>query len=108
MNSAQDKKKLQRIRNRRLLIANTYLMLKRGTRYIPPIVRLVLGIILVFLGFLGFLPVLGFWMIPLGLALIATDIPPFARWIKKELDSRRRRHRQEHRDHVEGRTESKD
>lgn len=108
MNSKEGRKKLQRIRNRRLLIANTYLMLKRGTRYIPPIVRAVLGMILVFLGFLGFLPVLGFWMIPLGLALIATDIPPFARWIKKELDSRRHKHRKEHRDHLTGRTDSID
>jgi hypothetical protein len=27
-------------------------------------------------GFVGFLPVLGFWMLPLGLILIAQDIPP--------------------------------
>ena len=26
-------------------------------------------------GFLGFLPVLGFWMLPLGLLLLAVDIP---------------------------------
>jgi hypothetical protein len=26
-------------------------------------------------GFLGFLPILGFWMVPLGLALIAIDVP---------------------------------
>jgi hypothetical protein len=34
-------------------------------------------------GIVGFLPVLGFWMVPLGLALIAIDLPflrgPFAR-----------------------------
>jgi hypothetical protein len=26
-------------------------------------------------GFVGFLPVLGFWMLPLGLALLALDLP---------------------------------
>ena len=26
-------------------------------------------------GFLGFLPILGFWMVPLGLAIIANDVP---------------------------------
>ncbi|MCA2012890.1 hypothetical protein LCM17_15440 [Cereibacter sphaeroides] len=26
-------------------------------------------------GFLGFLPVLGFWMIPVGLVLLAVDLP---------------------------------
>ena len=27
-------------------------------------------------GMLGFLPVLGFWMLPIGLALLAYDVPP--------------------------------
>ena len=27
-------------------------------------------------GMLGFLPILGFWMVPLGLALLALDVPP--------------------------------
>lgn len=36
--------------------------------------RLIAGVLLVFLGFLGFLPILGFWMVPLGLLLLATDI----------------------------------
>ena len=83
-------------------------MLKRGARYIPPLVRGLLGVILIFLGLLGFLPVLGFWMIPLGLALLATDIPPFARWIKQELYARRRRNQRAHLDHSEGRTDSMD
>lgn len=34
-----------------------------------------LGAALVLLGLLGFLPVLGFWMIPLGLAVLAVDFP---------------------------------
>ncbi len=75
---------------RRLLVANSYLILKKGHRYLPPVVRATLGLVLVVLGFLGFLPVLGFWMIPLGLALIATDIPPFGRWLKQRLRHYRR------------------
>jgi uncharacterized protein (DUF2062 family) len=34
-----------------------------------------IGVALMVGGFLGFLPVLGYWMIPLGLALLAVDWP---------------------------------
>ncbi|MDE2364709.1 MAG: hypothetical protein KGM42_18685 [Hyphomicrobiales bacterium] len=34
-----------------------------------------LGALLIFGGALGFLPVLGFWMIPLGIAILAIDFP---------------------------------
>jgi hypothetical protein len=34
-----------------------------------------LAIMLMAGGFVGFLPVLGFWMLPLGLALLALDLP---------------------------------
>jgi hypothetical protein len=37
--------------------------------------RLPLAIGLMIGGLLGFLPVLGFWMLPLGLALLAIDLP---------------------------------
>jgi hypothetical protein len=39
------------------------------------LVRIPLAILLVLGGFIGFLPILGFWMIPVGLALIAQDVP---------------------------------
>jgi hypothetical protein len=39
------------------------------------LVRIPLAVLLVLGGFVGFLPILGFWMIPLGLALIAQDVP---------------------------------
>lgn len=39
------------------------------------LMRVVLGIALVCGGLLGFLPILGFWMIPLGLAVLAVDVP---------------------------------
>jgi len=38
-------------------------------------VRLPLAIALMVGGVLGFLPILGFWMLPLGLALLALDLP---------------------------------
>jgi hypothetical protein len=38
-------------------------------------VRIPLGLLFIVAGFVGFLPVLGFWMIPLGLLILAVDIP---------------------------------
>ena len=52
---------------------------------VPWGLRSVLGILLIGGGVLGFLPILGFWMIPAGLALIALDIPPSRRWLRKRL-----------------------
>lgn len=37
--------------------------------------RAVLGATLILGGLLGFLPVLGFWMVPLGLMVLAVDFP---------------------------------
>ena len=36
-------------------------------------------------GIFGFLPVLGFWMVPVGLVLIALDVPPLRRWLRSWL-----------------------
>jgi hypothetical protein len=56
-----------------------------------PFVRWPIAIVFIFAGFLGFLPILGFWMAPLGLILIAEDVPflrpPLARlfaWILRK------------------------
>ncbi len=58
-------------------------------RRVPPGLRLVLGLLLILGGIFGFLPVLGFWMIPLGAAVAGLDIRPLLRrW-------RRRRHRED-------------
>jgi purine-cytosine permease-like protein len=35
--------------------------------------RIVLGVLLIIGGILGFLPILGFWMIPLGLVILSHD-----------------------------------
>ncbi|HSG56618.1 MAG TPA: hypothetical protein VLA45_14320 [Paracoccaceae bacterium] len=56
--------------------------LVRVRRRLPPGVRLVLGLLLITGGFLGFLPVLGFWMIPLGLGVAALDVLPLWRWLR--------------------------
>ena len=37
--------------------------------------RILIGCLLILGGFLGFLPVLGFWMVPLGLVVLSYDIP---------------------------------
>lgn len=42
---------------------------------LPKPVRIIVGILLVLFGLVGFLPVLGFWMVPVGLAVLAIDIP---------------------------------
>ena len=39
------------------------------------LVRIPLGIVLILFGLVGFLPILGFWMIPLGLLVLAIDVP---------------------------------
>ena len=46
--------------------------------------RKIVGILLVVGGLFGFLPVLGYWMIPVGLALLAVDWPwarRLSRWL---------------------------
>jgi hypothetical protein len=56
-------------------------------RKLPRGVRSVLGLLLIAAGIFGFLPILGFWMIPLGISLIALDIPPLRRrlfdWLER-------------------------
>lgn len=50
---------------------------------LPVYLRLPLGIVLCIGGVLGFLPVLGFWMLPLGLLLIGLCIPGIDRRIQR-------------------------
>jgi hypothetical protein len=39
------------------------------------LVRIPLGIVLILCGVVGFLPILGFWMVPLGFLVLAIDVP---------------------------------
>jgi len=52
-------------------------------RRVPAGLRLFLGLLLIGLGFLGFLPVLGFWMIPLGIAVATLDLIPLWRSLRR-------------------------
>jgi hypothetical protein len=56
--------------------------------HLPRGVRAALGLMLAALGVLGFLPVLGFWMVPLGAALIALDVPPWRRRLLRWMERR--------------------
>ena len=40
-----------------------------------PLLRRILGVLFLIGGVLGFLPIVGFWMIPIGLALLGADSP---------------------------------
>jgi hypothetical protein len=55
-------------------------------------VRIAIAVALILGGIVGFLPVLGFWMIPLGVILLSLDLPPLARavdrlslWIRRRV-----------------------
>ncbi len=43
-------------------------------------IRIGIGLLLVAGGLVGFLPVVGFWMIPLGLLVLSIDLPVVRRW----------------------------
>lgn len=59
--------------------------------------RIIAGVLLVLFGLVGFLPVLGFWMVPLGLLLLAQDLAFLRRptvnaiyWVERKWQSWRR------------------
>ena len=56
-------------------------LLRREARW----VRVPLGITLIAGGVFGFLPILGFWMVPIGALLLGEDIPPVRRLTLRAL-----------------------
>jgi len=50
------------------------------------LVRIPAGALLCVGGVFGILPLLGFWMLPLGLILLAEDMPPLRRATSRILD----------------------
>jgi hypothetical protein len=52
--------------------------------------RILVGSALIFGGLFGFLPILGFWMAPLGLSLLAIDFLWAARLLRRLKGSARR------------------
>jgi hypothetical protein len=49
-------------------------------------IRIPAGVLLIGGGLLAFLPVLGVWMLPVGVALLAEDVPAFRSMRSKVLD----------------------
>lgn len=56
------------------------------------LVRIPVGVLFICAGFLGFLPILGFWMLPIGVVLLSLDIPLLKRptagalsWAERQL-----------------------
>jgi len=47
------------------------------------LLRILIGLALILFGLLGFLPILGFWMVPLGLLVLSVDIPRVRRWRRR-------------------------
>ena len=61
--------------------------IRLGKRYIhlprSRLVRLAIGLLLILFGVLGFLPVVGYWMIPLGLLVLSVDLAIVRRWRRR-------------------------
>ena len=55
--------------------------------------RILLGISLIIGGVLGFLPIVGFWMLPLGIVVLSMDIP-IVRRLKRKIALKWARRRQ--------------
>lgn len=57
-------------------------MKETAKKIMPPsrIGRIVVGVLLIIGGMLGFLPVLGFWMIPLGVFVLSVDFAFIRKW----------------------------
>jgi hypothetical protein len=59
-----------------------------GRTFVMPasrLLRVTLGTGLVIGGLLGFLPILGFWMIPLGLLILSIDLAIVRRWRRRSV-----------------------
>jgi hypothetical protein len=60
------------------------------------VIRLPVAVLFILGGFVGFLPIVGFWMLPLGLLLLAIDLPrlrPFVATLSVRLRAWLRRWR---------------
>lgn len=71
------------------LISGLHRALEWGEK-VPFGLRSLLGLVLMVAGVFGFLPILGFWMLPLGVAFIALDVPPLRRRLLQWLETQPR------------------
>jgi hypothetical protein len=69
-----------------------YRSLRWAQRRLPKGVRTLLGVVSMAGGLVGFLPILGFWMLPLGVVLVVSDFPPLRRRMEQWLNETRRRY----------------
>ena len=76
---------------RRRIAGYTYRTLRWGRDHVPPGIRTVVGVLFMIGGIFGFLPILGFWMLPLGAAFVALDIPPARRRLDRWMMSSQKR-----------------
>ena len=76
-------RQVNRISNELPSVAGGFLRWLRGSS--SGWVRVPVGLLLIIFGVFGFLPVLGFWMVPLGVLLLAQDIPFLRRPILRAL-----------------------
>jgi hypothetical protein len=53
---------------------------KEKVMCLPKPVRIIVGLLFVLFGLVGFLPILGFWMVPVGVGVLAIDIPVVRRF----------------------------
>ena len=56
---------------------------RRFTLPASRLARVLIGCLLIVGGLLGFLPILGFWMIPLGFLVLSVDLPAVRRWRRR-------------------------
>ncbi|MCZ6888007.1 MAG: hypothetical protein O7H39_05875 [Gammaproteobacteria bacterium] len=71
---------------KRRIAAITYRSLRWGEDRVPTGIRTLVGILLMAGGVFGFLPVLGFWMFPLGVGFVALDLPWTRHYILAWMD----------------------
>lgn len=64
-----------------MVAAITLLLLRWGIRRVPVGVRSIVGILIMIGGVFWFLPFVGIWCLPLGLAFVALDIP----WTRQHI-----------------------
>ena len=57
--------------------------LLRIDRRVPPGLRTLLGVLLILGGLFGILPILGFWMVPLGILVVGLDVSALRRALQK-------------------------
>ena len=78
---------MDKVEFKRRIAEYTYRLLLWGNNRVPPGIRTLIGLLFMVGGVFGFLPVLGFWMLPLGIAFVALDVPPARRrldvWMKR-------------------------